>query len=252
MSKRETLSYSDGVKGWPSFYSYIPEFMVGMNTYFYTFKNGRLYRHNTNERRNEYYGILYSSEITGVFNTEPTTIKLFKTISIESNDAWTCSNLATDLNLGQINNTFFEKKEGEWFSYIRYNTALEDFKLRSTHGIGTIPTANLSPPTSGISEITLPSGLKIDNMISGGDAIYINNDTLLGLVTDLNYSTNVISVTNSAGISLTSPTFFFYYKNPQAESNGVRGYFMEFTLQNSSDKPVEMFSLGSSVMKSYP
>ena len=53
----ETLTYSPDVKGWPSFYSYIPEWMAGMNNYFYSFKGGNLYRHNTNEIRNQYYGV---------------------------------------------------------------------------------------------------------------------------------------------------------------------------------------------------
>jgi hypothetical protein len=52
MATNETLSYSDGAKGWPSFYSFLPEFMMGMNSFFYTFKNGNIYRHNTNEKRN--------------------------------------------------------------------------------------------------------------------------------------------------------------------------------------------------------
>ena len=31
-----------------------------------------------------------------------------------------------------------------------------------------------------------------------------------------------------------------------------RGYFMEFTLSNNDTTPVELFSVGSSVMKSFP
>ena len=46
MRQEETLTFDDGVKGWTSFYSYIPDFMIGMNNYFYSFKNGNLYRHN--------------------------------------------------------------------------------------------------------------------------------------------------------------------------------------------------------------
>ena len=30
-----TLSYSESSKGWPSFYSFTPEFMIGMNSFFY-------------------------------------------------------------------------------------------------------------------------------------------------------------------------------------------------------------------------
>ena len=66
-----TLTFSESVKGWPSFYSYMPDFILGMNQYLYTFKGGSLYRHNTNEVRNRYYGIDYDSTITGVFNQQP-------------------------------------------------------------------------------------------------------------------------------------------------------------------------------------
>ena len=96
MANEKTLSYSEGVKGWP---------------YFYTFKYGRLYRHNTNEQRNTYYSVYTPSEITGVFNAEPTTIKLFKTISIESSASWECTNLSTDLGTGIIESSFLNKKK---------------------------------------------------------------------------------------------------------------------------------------------
>ena len=75
-----TLTYSETVKGWPSFYSYMPEYIMGMNQYLYTFKGGNLYRHNTNTIRNRYYGVDYPSTMTSVFNQEPTTVKVFKTI----------------------------------------------------------------------------------------------------------------------------------------------------------------------------
>ena len=50
-----TISYDPGVQGFPSFYSYAPDWMIGMNSYFYTFKGGNVFRHNTNETRNQYY-----------------------------------------------------------------------------------------------------------------------------------------------------------------------------------------------------
>ena len=83
-----TLSYSESSKGWPSFYSFIPDFMIGMNSFFYSFKGGNIWRHNTNANRNEYYGVPGTqapSTITSVFNPEPTlSIKLFKTLSYEA------------------------------------------------------------------------------------------------------------------------------------------------------------------------
>ena len=49
-----TITYSEAVKGFPSFYSYIPDYIMGMNNYLYTFKGGNLYRHNTNNTRNNF------------------------------------------------------------------------------------------------------------------------------------------------------------------------------------------------------
>ena len=75
-----TLTYDDGVKGFPSFYTYYPDWIQGMNNYLYTFKGGNLYRHNTNEIRNNYYGEDFSSILTSVFNDQPLENKLFKTL----------------------------------------------------------------------------------------------------------------------------------------------------------------------------
>ena len=43
-----------------------------------------------------------------------------------------------------------------------------------------------------------------------------------------------------------------FVNNTLAESYGMRGYYMEFKLTNSSNAPVELFAVGSSVMKSFP
>jgi hypothetical protein len=88
-----TLTYSEGVEGWVSFYSYYPDYMVGMNNYFYTFKGGNLYRHNVNELRNTFYddwfirignpsGAFTSASIQSVLNQSVLENKLFKTIDI--------------------------------------------------------------------------------------------------------------------------------------------------------------------------
>ena len=59
-----------------------------MNNYLYTFKNGQLYRHNTNETRNNFYGQQFYTTIKSVFNKSPLENKLFKTIELESDDSW--------------------------------------------------------------------------------------------------------------------------------------------------------------------
>jgi len=93
-----TLTYSPPAEGWPSFYSFEPEWIQGMNQFLYTFSGGNIFRHNTNEERNTYYDTydpeLDSSTITSVFNDEPIVNKIFKTMAIEGNRPWAATHIS--------------------------------------------------------------------------------------------------------------------------------------------------------------
>jgi len=254
MALKETLSYSDGVKGWPSFYSYLPDYMVGMNSYFYTFNRGNLYRHNTGSIRNQYYNVNYKSSITSVFNVEPQTIKLFKTMSFESDDAWAVTSLSTELSTGSMLSTNFVEKEAEWFSFIRANASTVNFKLRSTNGIGVLINYLAVAP---LGSFELTFSVSLSSILSIGDNMYYQpaatpgTSRKIGVVTNVNRTTNIITIATI----LNTPTigdFIFFYKDPVAESHGARGYYMRFTLENLNTNAVELFSVGSSIMKSYP
>lgn len=285
-----TLSYSEDVKGWPSFYSFLPDYMMGMNGFFYSWSGGNLYRHNTNPVRNNYYGVQYTSTIQSVFNMEPTTIKLFKTMSYESNDAWNCTGLFTDLSTGSIPGTnipplqtWFEEKEGEWFSFLRENATTIDFRDRSSNGIGVFN--NLSgPPNAVVIEFGLQD---IGSIVTIGDQVYSGTPSVppavsgtpvfAGAITNVvrqattNIATGVVtpaSITVDTvgpypnalnplpypfpGVVPPVGDFISVIKDAIAGSNGARGYFMNFTLENDNTTAVELFSVGSSVMKSNP
>ena len=250
MAIKETLSYSDGVKGWPSFYSFIPDYMIGMNSFFYSFNNGQLFRHNTNEVRNNYYDVQYNSNITGVFNIEPQTVKLFKTMSLESDASWGVLSLETDLGSGDMLDTYFEQKEGEWFSFIRNKSTTVNFKLRSANGIGSIAAINIA-----FVGIDVVFNVSLGSIVSIGDTLYHQvtptTTRATGIITAINQSTNTLTIAAVLNTPLINQ-FALYYKDPVAESHGARGYFMTFKLENQDTTPVELFSVGSSVMKSYP
>jgi|TARA_B110000285_G_C14932309_1_gene517910 hypothetical protein len=245
----QTLSYSDGSKGWPSFYTFFPDYMIGMNSYFYSFKGGNLFRHNTNSLRNNYYGIQGSSSITSVFNPKPTLdIKLFKTLSLESDDSWTVTNLNTDLNAGSMASAYFEKKEGEWFTFIRSNENTVNWNLRSANGLGS---ASVVAGAANATVITFTE--PVGSILSIGDAIYAKtNPELVGYVTSMTATTITVDASAVGAYIPVQGDFIVSYKNSVAESHGVLGYYMEFTLTNSNTSPVELFSVGSDIMKSYP
>jgi len=265
----KTVSYSVSAKGFPSFYSFIPEYMIGMNSFFYSFKGGNLWRHNTNSKRNNFYEEQFDSTITSVFNPQPTqAIKLFKTLSYEStttvdqqsNAAWSCEYLKTDLtdgNPGSMLGTYFQQKEGEWFSYIRTNASTVNFKSRSANGIG-----NCTAISGFITDILVDFNVSVGSIVSIGDLVYAA-DIENGAVVGIPVAAGVVIAKTSKSISIdatpqenyTIPSvgqYVMYIKNSVAESTGARGYYLEFKLKNTSSNPVELFSVGSSVMKSNP
>ena len=264
MANAETITYAGDVKGWPSFYDYLPDYMIGMNQYFYTFNGGNIYRHNVGANRNEYYGVPNNSTITTVFNTDPSSIKLFKTMSYESNDVWTCTELFTDLSTGSMPAiSSWRQKEGEWFAFLRENAGTLNLKDRSVNGVGS------ASVVSGIlvnTVVKFPLELNIGSIMSIGDTVY---GSVGGVTTEygplINFGSNPVSTTTGivqqyfiefdasvAGVQPAVGEFMFIAKDPIAESHGARGYFMHFTLSNSNVEPVELFAVNSNIMKSFP
>ena len=260
-----TLTYSETSKGWPSFYSFEPEMMSGMNNYLYSFSGGNIYQHNTNAVRNNYYGVQSYSEITSVFNEDPLVNKIFKTINLESNAAW-ASALETDLpNTGLIGLEWFVQKEGDWFAYIRSvggdPAALTEYALRSMNGIA----QSLSVTgTANTPIINFATTINIGNIISIGDSLYSVNPpytgpTLVGTVTDIeadlvnNINRITVDATVAGGAAPTlQDSFILYIKNQEAESHGLLGHYMKFILQNNATIATELFAVESQVVKSNP
>lgn len=262
-----TLTYSDAVEGWPSFYSFFPEWILGMNNHLYTFKSGNLYRHNTNPVRNEFYGTLYPSSILSVFNDNPLENKLYKTMNLEGDAAWNAV-MVTDLEYtGFINDSWFEKKEASYFAFVRNdgNTPanLDQYALRSLNGIGRSASTSYVGTTL-IVNFSISPLVEIGSIISVGDMLYFSlppYDTpqLAGEVTNINvdYKTGKNRILVDSSIPNTVPVttqdpYFLYIKNSIAESHGVLGHYCVFNLINTSNSKVELFAVESDVMKSYP
>jgi hypothetical protein len=248
-----TLTYSPGVEGWPSFYSYYPEFMIGMNQFFYTFKGGNLYRHNVNEDRNTFYGSFTPSTVRGVINQSPIEKKVFKTIALESNAAWAAT-LTTDLESGFIDKPYFEDKEATFFAFIRGVGGVNpNLSLRSSQGIGASTSVNASTPAATV----VTFDFNIDSMISIDDLVYefntgFNELFFCGPVTARTENSLTINCSSITSTAPTSGQFLIYIKNQIAESHGLRGDYLDYTITNDDNFAVELFAIRSDVFKSFP
>ena len=271
-----TLTYDEGVQGFPSFYTYYPDWMIGMNNYFYTFKGGDLYRHNVNENRNTFYSDWWikvgtpleafkPSFMKSVFNVSPLENKLFKTLNLEGDDAWAVT-MDTDIqDSGFIDYDYFEKKEQSWYSFIRNEglgstpSAIPEYSLRSLNGIGQSTTVAIVGQTS---TINFAITTQIGSILSVDDYFYFlvsGAPVYAGIVTSINVNlrrniNNIVIDTSSAGTTPipTNTETFLYIKNSVAESHGVMGHYAVFNLTYTKNTKVELFAVESEVMKSFP
>ena len=264
-----TVAYNEPTQGWSSFFDYIPDFMVGLNNSFYSFKNGQIYVHNSpNVAPCNYYGVSNPAEITFLVNDNPLERKLFKSIALESSSAWTTTVIAPDetgQNGAQITPSQYELKEGMYFSNLRYNgsyVSSPNFKNRSTIGVGVI-----SAPVGGTGAITrtftFSPNVNISSSISLGDTLLygtIVGSTVAsiftsGIITAI--SGNVITVGSALNPATnpaigTSNRYVFVNKNAIAESYGLSGSYMEVTLQENTANQSELFAVEIDYMKSFP
>jgi len=159
-----TVTYSEDVKGWTSFKSFIPESGVNLSKEYYTLKEGSLYKHHSEDvdRNTFYINEFTESSITTILNAEPSLVKIFNTLNYEGSqskinlhatqdvfdangstvtlsnaeihnlkvkDGWYVDSVTTDKQSGSIQE--FIEKEGKWFNYIK-GTGMTETTLPST------------------------------------------------------------------------------------------------------------------------
>jgi len=161
-----TISYSEDVKGWVSFKSFIPESGVSMNNDYFTFKNGYIHIHHQGYvDHNTFYGDFTPSSVDVLLNAEPGSVKNYQTLNYEgskskitienlppdvdsneyegykkliSKDGWYTDTITTNKQKGHVNE--FIEKEGKWFNYIKGNTVINNMDIKteefSFQGIG--------------------------------------------------------------------------------------------------------------------
>ena len=92
-----TLTFSERVQGWNTFYTYRPDLIFSLKNNYFTTKEGSLYIHyDSLTNANEFYGVSNQSSITFIFNPSPSINKNFKTINYEGSNGWQVDSFVTD------------------------------------------------------------------------------------------------------------------------------------------------------------
>ena len=161
-----TITYSEDVKGWVSFKSFIPENGASMANDYFTFKNGYIYIHHQGYvDHNTFYGDFTPSSVEFLLNQESGSVKNYQTLNYEgskskitqefvppginsneyegykkliSEEGWYVDSITTNKQKGHVNE--FIEKEGKWFNYIKGNTVISNTDIKtkefSFQGIG--------------------------------------------------------------------------------------------------------------------
>ena len=259
-----TTSFNEPTGGWSSFYSYSPEFMVGMNNSFYSFNEGNLYLHNSvNVPVCNFYGSQSSASVTTMVNERPLERKLLKAVALESDAPW-AADFSTDESQQTASVTIaqYVLKEGMYFSNIKHDANLvsnPNFKNRSTIGVGLIASAVTGSGTTRI--FTFATNIEFSTSISIGDRIWYGTpggsppvvNTLLIGGTISAISGNTITATGLGSPALgATGLLIIAVKNAQAESYGISGGYAQMTLTHANPEQSELFSVEVDYMKSFP
>ena len=247
-----TISFDEDNNGWNSFWSYNPEWMLRLGNSIYSFKKGQLFRHNSDVSPKNYFYedggqlAIKNSSIRFVFNQDPSDVKHFKTISLESNDNMWDITINTNLDSGFIEDSNLDTREGEHYAYIRRNESdVLNFNHLSIQGIGV-------PTTISINTYSFSS---VPSFISHNDRLYyknaLGNVVYIGTVVSFD-STSITTTTPALGTVIEPSGFYFIAKNTVAESYGVKGYFAEVELKSTgAGTKQELYSVNTEASKSF-
>ena len=136
-----TIAFDEGSGGWVSHKSYPVNFAGSLDSTFYTFNEGDIYKQNSTAAgvlNNNFYGTQYDSEVSLIFNEGPSQSKVFHSVNYEGDFGWSIKNIETDVDTGMdISSTLnqstdsiiylsgFQKIDGKYNSNI-INTSLAD------------------------------------------------------------------------------------------------------------------------------
>ena len=257
----ETIAWSEGSNRWMSFMSFKPDMYAKINRQFISFDNGQLYTHDDNSSYTNFYGTVNNTELTVPFNGDPSSVKMYKAISVEGNQALSISSgttnessdtaydvtLTTNLSGSSIDRNNFDEREG--IQYVQIPFATSGSQGGEYFGVGTCTTSSSSATVTGYNNLTNFTDL---NLLIG-DIIYYNasgTNTAVGTIQSINSDTS-ITLTSNATVTLGGTgTFLYVIRSGFAEGDRLKGNYMTAKLSKQSQEKLEIYAVNAVVSKS--
>ena len=293
----ETVAWTDRANRWTAFYSHNDADYYGkINRTFVSWKNGQIYVHDSDVSNYcSFYPTvdgtltIYNTELEFPFTQGPSSVKTFKSVSIEGNQAKTCSTagvnesdnsaydvtLTTELIDTQIDRRSFDEKERIQYAQVPFGSPTTESGLISSGsewiGLGQCAIATTNVTGTNTTFVSM-------NLITAGttpDPVYIFiNDVAYQLCTSAGTLITVSSVTTQTALVLSgnpvSGDFLMYLNNGTvvtstqaannvklfvkrsgiAEGDTVKGTFAKAHLSKKTKEKVEIIAVNSIISKS--
>jgi len=132
-----TTAWAEPQSRWVTHYSHIADYYGKINILFVSWSKGALFLHDMDEENhNTFYGITYFTELDFYINEGPSTVKGFKTLTLEANQAFESDEngveeevlssydvgLVTDMTETSINRNNFDQRENKQYAHIPFVT----------------------------------------------------------------------------------------------------------------------------------
>ena len=214
-----TIVWDEKVGAFTTFQTYTPSSGLSINNRHITF-SANPYEHNRDDvPRGTFYGDKQPSEITVVFNDDPSSVKEFKTLGYEGKGSWTAT-ISTDqestvLNdnaipiersvASTINPSDFMSIEGKFFSDIKgmySNFGTPDLSKLSAISIGPMTFDSIGTLTSAVALPNINAEVTVNLVDYPGDRLWYysrtsNDGDPLTYGTELMYAGEITDITNN-------------------------------------------------------
>ena len=116
MSYSKTFAFSNRFDKWTTRYSFTPTCYGVVDNHFVSANNSKVWKHDVNSKRCNFYGESDGCGLTLASNQDPSAIKVFNSLSLETNsNKWTAeikANEEKEIQSGLVNQQDWKNKEG--------------------------------------------------------------------------------------------------------------------------------------------
>ena len=238
-----TIGYKHKEGVWSSKYSFKPTSYVNINNELYSFFNtptGLMWKHNSNETRNNFYGTQYDSMFEVVSNMNPSMIKVYEALGVEGDGNWSVVLSNSDQST-TISTSDFDNREGH-----RYAMIPRDTLVSTGHQIYLGKVEAVSGDT-----VTFTTPVNRLPFVVGDDLYTASGSTLTNTTMDIAGITNRKTIQCTSTVSgISAGDDIFVQHSARVDGDPMRGVFLKLKMTSSDTTPFEVHALSVSYDRS--